>query len=66
MSGTITEAREHHRKAQMHMRRRAQRIDQRDEIVRELYAGGGWSYATLAKEIGCTPEVIAKIINPQR
>jgi len=43
-----------------------QHIDQRDALVRDLYATGEWSYRSLALAVGCTPEVIAKIINPQR
>jgi len=60
------QAREHHRKAQRHRETMQQHIDQRDALVRDLYATGEWSYRSLALAVGCTPEVIAKIINPQR
>jgi ribosome-binding protein aMBF1 (putative translation factor) len=60
------EARRHHQAAQESRRRAAQHLAQRDALVRALYAEGGWSYATLAKAVDCTPELIAKIIKPQR
>ena len=34
--------------------------------MRDLYATGDWSYKQLATAVGCTPELIAKIIRPQR
>lgn len=66
MDSRAQQAREHHRKALDAKRTSARHLEQRDALVRALYADGGWSYPSLAAAIGCTPEVIAKIINPQR
>lgn len=43
----------------------ASHLAQRDSLVRSLYAEGTWSYSGLAKALGLTPELIAKIIRPQ-
>lgn len=59
-------AREHHRAALEHGRIARQHRQQRDDLVRSLYGAGGWSYATLARAVGCTPDLIAKIVKPQQ
>ena len=41
-------------------------LAQRDTLIRRLYAEGTWSYSRLAKALGLTPELIAKIIRPQQ
>ncbi|MDR3360713.1 MAG: hypothetical protein LBO20_08740 [Bifidobacteriaceae bacterium] len=43
----------------------ARQLDRRDHLVRLVYAEGGHSYSQLARALGLTPEVIAKIIRPQ-
>jgi hypothetical protein len=60
------QAREHHRASSEGERLAKQHRDQRDELVRNLYETGEWSYTSLAAAVGCSPELIAKIINPQR
>lgn len=42
--------------------------EQRDRLVRALREEDPqvWSYAALAGAVGCSPELIAKIIRPQR
>jgi len=60
------QAREHHRASTDSERLARQHRDQRDELVRALYSTGEWSYSSLAAAVGCSPELIAKIINPQR
>jgi hypothetical protein len=59
-------AREHHRAAQESRGAVTDHVAKRDALVRALYADGGWSYATLAQAVGCTPALVAKIIRPQR
>lgn len=59
------QAREHHRAAASLTEDAARHRVQRDELVHQLYRDG-WSYGQLAKVVGCSPELIAKIINPQR
>lgn len=65
MDPRVQAAKEHHQKAQKATRSAATHLMQRNEMVRRVYADGEWSYGTLAKAIGCTPEVIAKIVRPQ-
>jgi hypothetical protein len=60
------QARDHHRASSEGERLAKQHRDQRDELVRALYATGEWSYPQMAAAVGCSPELIAKIINPQR
>jgi hypothetical protein len=60
------QAREHHRASAEGERLARQHREQRDELVRALYGTGDWSYTSLAAAVGCSPELIAKIINPQR
>jgi AraC-like DNA-binding protein len=65
MDSRAQQAREHHRKAQDVSRIAEQHRAQRDDLVRELWATqrGSWTYAKLAAAVGCSPELIAKIIN---
>ncbi|WP_396902714.1 hypothetical protein [Mycolicibacterium sp.] len=57
-------ARDHHRKAADASRLADQHRAQRDELIRQLWdnARDEWTYASLAKAVGCSPELIAKII----
>ena len=66
MDARAQAAREHHHAARHEERLAAQHREQRDALVRDLYATGDWSYKQLATAVGCTPELIAKIIRPQR
>ncbi len=66
MDSRAQQAREHHRASSEGERLAKQHRGQRDELVRALYATGEWTYPKLAAAVGCSPELIAKIINPQR
>lgn len=66
MDVRVAQARRH-QEAAVAAREAAQReAAQRDHMVRMLYAEGTWSYSALAKAIGLTPELVAKIIKPQQ
>ncbi|MCL2316009.1 MAG: hypothetical protein FWC46_02835 [Actinomycetia bacterium] len=62
----VQQAREHQRAAEAARVVAASHLATRDALVRNLYAEGAWSYAQLARALGLTPELIAKIIRPQR
>ncbi|MDR0960145.1 MAG: hypothetical protein LBM23_07310 [Propionibacteriaceae bacterium] len=62
----VQQAREHDAAADEARQVVASHLAQRDHLIRMLYAEGTWSYAKLAKAVGLTPELIAKIIKPQR
>jgi plasmid maintenance system antidote protein VapI len=62
----VQQAREHDRAAHQARQVAASHQATRDALIRNLYAEGGWSYAQLARALGLTPELIAKIIRPQR
>ena len=62
----IQQAREHNRAADEARETLASHLAQRDSLIRRAYAEGGWSYSGLAKAMGLTPELIAKIIRPQQ
>ena len=61
----VQQAREHAAAAEAAKHQVAAHLAQRDHLIRRLYAEGTWSYARLAKALGLTPELIAKIIRPQ-
>jgi hypothetical protein len=67
MDSRARQAREHHRKAQDVSQIAEQHRMQRDDLVRELWATQreSWTYAKLAAAVECSPELIAKIINPR-
>lgn len=59
------QAREHQLAVEEARQLVARHLAQRDTLVRRAYAEGGWSYGKLAKAVGLTPELVARIINPQ-
>ncbi|MCL2652700.1 MAG: helix-turn-helix domain-containing protein [Propionibacteriaceae bacterium] len=66
MNVTAQQAREAQRAAQQ-ARDEAQRHQQRrDMLVALLHRRDGLTYAEIARQVGLTPETVAKIINPQR
>ncbi|MCV7255318.1 hypothetical protein H7J86_24445 [Mycobacterium hackensackense] len=67
MDSRAQQAREHHRKSADASRVGAQHRDQRNRLVRQLWdtERSSWTHKTLAAAVGCSPELIAKIINPQ-
>ena len=64
MDPLAAQARECHRKSQEHSRVSRQFREQRDELVRRLWREKrrDWTYPSLARAVGCSPELIAKII----
>ncbi len=62
----LHKAREHDRAADEARAQVTRHLAQRDHLIRSLYAEGTWSYSRLAKALGLTPELIAKIIRPQQ
>ncbi|OBF77068.1 hypothetical protein [Mycolicibacterium fortuitum] len=65
MDPRAQQAREHHRKAADASGLADRHRAQRDNLVRQIWATARaqWTYAKLAKAIGCSPELIAKIVN---
>lgn len=61
----VAAAREHHRAAAAAREDERRHLGERNRLIRQLYAEGGWSYGRLASAVGCTPDLVAKIINPQ-
>jgi hypothetical protein len=41
----------------------AQHRAQRNQLVRQLYADGGWTHKALARAVDCSPELIAAILS---
>lgn len=62
MDSTIQQARELHRKAQGFTSLSRQYREQRDAAIRRAYAESGMSYPALARQIGCSPELVAKAV----
>lgn len=65
MDARAQQAREHHRRSLLARKTASHHLAARDALIRRLYAEGGWTYTQLAQAVGCTREVIAKIIRPQ-
>lgn len=68
MDARVQQAREHHRQAAESERLAGAHREQRDEMIRQLRAEnpGKWPYPKLAKAIGCSPQLIAYIIQGKR
>jgi hypothetical protein len=62
MEPIVQQAREAHRKATSHSGLLHHYRRQRDELIRKAYAEGGVSYGSLARQIGCSPELVAKAV----
>jgi ribosome-binding protein aMBF1 (putative translation factor) len=62
MESQVAAAREFHRKSLEHSRRAYQYRRQRDDAIRRAYAETRMSYGSLAKQIGCSPELVAKAV----
>ena len=58
----MQQAREAHRKTMEHSSLSYQWRRQRDELIRKAYSESGVSYGSLARQIGCSPELIAKAV----
>ena len=64
MDPLAQQAREHHRLAGQCTSCANRHRQQRDELIKQLWATErrAWTYAKLAAAVGCSPELIAKII----
>jgi transcriptional regulator with PAS, ATPase and Fis domain len=58
----VWQARDAHRKACEYTSTSYQFRDQRDQLIRKLYDTHDYSYTQLAKQIGCSRELIAKVV----
>lgn len=68
MESLVQQAREAHRLSHDHSRLSAHHRERRDTLIRRAYGSGSYSYGTLARQVGCSPELVAKIIKgrPER
>lgn len=64
--GLVWQAREAHKKSQEHNTYADHFRKERDRLIRELYETGEYSYSRLAAQVGCSNELIAKIIQGRR
>lgn len=62
MDSRAMQARELHRRAAENERLAGAARHQRDELIRELYASGSYSYTTLAAAVGCGRELVKAVI----
>jgi len=58
----LQQAREYHRKSRHNTNLAGRFREQRDECIRRLHGSGEYSYSDLAKGVGCSPELVAKIV----
>ena len=65
MNITAQQARAAQEAAQQARELARQYQEKRDGLVRLLHQRDKLSYATIATQVGLTPETVAKIINPQ-
>lgn len=56
------QAKEAHRQCREHSDRAGRFRVERDRLIKQLYRGGGYSYGQLARQIGCSPELVAKVV----
>ncbi|MCL2490290.1 MAG: hypothetical protein FWF36_06165 [Propionibacteriaceae bacterium] len=66
MNVTAQQAREAQKAAQQARAEAKRHQQRRDLLVCQLHIRDGHTYAEIAKQVGLTPETVAKIINPQR
>jgi hypothetical protein len=66
--GRVQQAREHHRKAAEALAAAERHRTQRDELIRRARAEdpNTWTYARLADAVGCSPELVAAIVQGRR
>jgi hypothetical protein len=58
----VWQAREAHRQSVEHSGFAGRYRQERDKLIRKLYATGEYSYGQLAKQVGCSVELVAKVI----
>ncbi|RBO87049.1 hypothetical protein [Nocardia puris] len=58
------QAREHHQAAGISKQQAAQHVAARNRLIRQLRATDPdrWTYPALARAVGCTPELIAAVV----
>lgn len=66
MDANLSRAKELHRQAQACTAQADQFRQRRDDIIVRLYERGKYSHMQLASAIGCSPELIAKILRLRR
>ncbi len=62
MDTEVWQARDAHRKVCDHTGLAGHFRRERDRLIRELYATGEYSYSQLARSVGCSVELVAKVI----
>jgi ribosome-binding protein aMBF1 (putative translation factor) len=62
MDSLVERARECHLKSMTLSGQSHQFREQRDQLIRRAYREGGVSYSELAKQVGCSPELVAKAV----
>jgi hypothetical protein len=64
----IQQAREHHRRAGGAISEAERHRQQRDTLIRQVRAENpaAWTYTKLAAAVGCSPELIAAIVQGRR
>ena len=62
------QAREAHRASLALLEQAGQERERRDHLIRQLRAEdpARWTYAALAKAVGCSPELVAVIVKADR
>ncbi|MCV7174912.1 hypothetical protein [Mycolicibacterium sphagni] len=66
MDPIIAQAKEAHRAVTDHGILVGRHRRRRDQLIVRAYKTGAFSYGQLAKQIGCSPELIAKVIQGRR
>ena len=56
------QAKEAHRQVCAHSGLAGRFRRERDALIRQLYATGEYSYSVIAKNVGCSVELVAKVI----
>ena len=59
-----TRAKQAHRRTQELDSERVQEKQERDQAIIRLHREFAWSYGRIAREVGCSPELVAYTINP--
>jgi ribosome-binding protein aMBF1 (putative translation factor) len=62
MDSVVQQAREFHRKCNETTGLSHRYRQQRDDAIRRAYSEGNLSYSQLARQVGCSPELVAKVV----
>lgn len=66
METLVARARSAHRKIAEHSGLSRHYKEERDELIRRAYGLGTYSYASLARQVGCSPELVAAVVKGTR